>query len=68
MVGSRSQVVRQYRRVCSILRTELAVPPLPETDAVYRTAIALTVERSADLAAGRAYKRPTLARVLAPTA
>jgi DNA-binding SARP family transcriptional activator len=71
MVGSRSQVVRQYRRLCAILRTELAVPPLPETDATYRAAIARTVERSghiADRAAGRVYERPTLARVLAPTA
>jgi len=68
MVGSRSQVVRQYRRLCDILRTELAVPPLPETDATYRAAIDLTVERSADVAAGRAYKRPVLTRVLAGTA
>ena len=68
MVGSRSQVIRQYRRLSAILRTELAVPPLPETDATYRAAIARTIERSADVAAGRAYKRPSLARVLAPTA
>jgi DNA-binding SARP family transcriptional activator len=70
MVGSRSQVVRQYRRLCAILRTELAVPPLPETDATYRVAIARTVERSAATAVrsdGR-FDRPTLARVLAPTA
>jgi DNA-binding SARP family transcriptional activator len=67
LVGSRSQVVRQYRRLCDILRTELAVLPLPETDAIYRAAIARTVERSADRAA-RTYQRPTLARVLAPTA
>jgi DNA-binding SARP family transcriptional activator len=49
--GSRSQVVRQYRRLCDVLRAELAVPPLPETDAVYREAITRTVERSADRAA-----------------
>ena len=67
LVGSRSQVVRQYRRLCNTLRTELAVPPLPETDAIYRTAIARTVERSTTLA-DRSYKRPSLARVLAPTA
>jgi DNA-binding SARP family transcriptional activator len=67
MVGSRSQVVRQYRRLCDILRTELAVAPLPETDATYREAIARTIERSAELAQ-RTYKRPALARVLAPTA
>ena len=67
MVGSRSQVVRQYRRLGDILRTELAVPPLPETDAIYHAAIARTVERSAELA-NRTYKRPALARVLASTA
>jgi DNA-binding SARP family transcriptional activator len=70
MVGSRSQVVRQYRRLCHILRTELAVPPLPETDAAYRAAIARTVERSAATAGAGSpgYERPRLARVLAPTA
>jgi DNA-binding SARP family transcriptional activator len=71
MVGSRSQVVRQYRRLCGILRAELAVRPLPETEAMYRAAIARTIERSArvaDRAAGRSYERPRLARVLAPTA
>ena len=67
LVGSRSQVVRQYRRLCNTLRTELAVPPLPETDAIYRTAIARTVERSTAVA-NPTYKRPALARVLAPTA
>jgi DNA-binding SARP family transcriptional activator len=71
MVGSRSQVVRQYRRLCDILRTELAVAPLPETDATYLAAIARTVERSADRAgrvAGRQYDRRVIARVLAPSA
>jgi DNA-binding SARP family transcriptional activator len=67
LVGSRSQVVRQYRRVCAILRAELAVPPLPETDATYRTAVARAVERSSEVA-DRMYKRPSLTRVLAPTA
>jgi DNA-binding SARP family transcriptional activator len=71
MVGSRSQVVRQYRRLCDILRTELAVRPLPETDAIFRAAIQRTVARSADRAAGmggRVFDRPPIARVLAPTA
>ncbi len=68
LIGSRSQVVRQYRRLCDTLRTELAVAPLPETDATYRAAIARTVERSTELAAARTYKRPALASVLAPTA
>jgi DNA-binding SARP family transcriptional activator len=71
--GSRSQVVRQYRRVCDVLRTELAVTPLPETEAIYRTALANAVrrskERAADLApsrgARRVFDRSTLARVLA---
>jgi DNA-binding SARP family transcriptional activator len=67
MSGSRSQVVRQYRRLCDILRAELAVQPLPETDATYRAAIAKTIERSADRA-GRKYERPAIARILAPTA
>jgi DNA-binding SARP family transcriptional activator len=44
--GTRSQVVRQYRRVCSILWSELAVAPLPETDAVYRTALTVATARS----------------------
>ena len=48
--GSRSQVVRQYRRVCAILRTELAVPPLPETDAAYRMALLVAASRSRDRA------------------
>lgn len=68
LAGSRSQVVRQYRRLCDILRTELSVPPLPETQAAYREAIARTVERSAARAAGIEFKRPVLARVLVPTA
>jgi DNA-binding SARP family transcriptional activator len=65
LVGSRSQVVRQYRRLCSILRTELAVPPLPETQALYRAAIARTIERSSTRAAGIDFNRPILSRVLA---
>jgi DNA-binding SARP family transcriptional activator len=44
--GSRSQVVRQYRRLCGILRSELSVTPLPETDATYRAALAATAKRS----------------------
>jgi DNA-binding SARP family transcriptional activator len=77
--GSRSQVVRQYRRVCEVLRTELAVGPLPETEATYRAALAATVRRSKDRAASiaaetdrrgprRVFDRSTLTRVLAPSA
>ena len=75
--GTRSQVVRQYRRLCEVLRTELAVAPLPETDATYRTALANTIRRSQDRAAAmaadpaargarRVFDRSTLARVLSP--
>lgn len=44
--GTRSQVVRQYRRLRAVLRRELDVDPLPETDAVYRRALGQTVEAS----------------------
>jgi DNA-binding SARP family transcriptional activator len=49
--GSRSQVVRQYRRLCVVLARELDETPLPETDATYRAALARTVERSRETAA-----------------
>jgi DNA-binding SARP family transcriptional activator len=75
--GTRSQVVRQYRRLSEVLRTELAVAPLPETDATYRTALADTVRRSKERAAAMAaeqsrvgrhvFDRSKLARVLAPS-
>jgi DNA-binding SARP family transcriptional activator len=55
VAGSRSQVVRQYRRVCSILRSELAVSPLPETDATYRVALAVAASRSRERAATVTY-------------
>ena len=50
--GSRSQVVRQYRRLCTVLARELDERPLPETDAIYRLALARTVERSLARAVG----------------
>ena len=76
--GSRSQVVRQYRRLSEVLRTELAVAPLPETDETYRMALAATIRRSRERAAAladdakgrgsrRVFDRSTLARVLAPS-
>jgi DNA-binding SARP family transcriptional activator len=68
MTGTRSQVIRQYRRLCGVLRTELAVAPLPETQATYQAALARTVDRSADRVARRVFERPVLTRVLAPTA
>jgi DNA-binding SARP family transcriptional activator len=75
--GSRSQVVRQYRRLSDVLRNELAVSPLPETDAAYRAALDATLRRSRARAAAiapvqgrghRVFDRSTLARVLAPSA
>jgi DNA-binding SARP family transcriptional activator len=51
LVGSRSQVVRQYRRLQVVLGRELAERPLPETDATYRVALRRTVERSRERAA-----------------
>lgn len=50
--GTRSQVVRQYRRLCAVLARELDERPLPETDATYRAALLSAVERSRDRAAG----------------
>jgi DNA-binding SARP family transcriptional activator len=52
--GSRSQVVRQYRRLCAVLARELGETPLPETDAAFRIALRRTVERSHELAAAMA--------------
>ncbi len=49
--GTRSQVVRQYRRLCDVLARELAEAPLPETDATYRVALAQTIARSRERAA-----------------
>ncbi|HSL75447.1 MAG TPA: BTAD domain-containing putative transcriptional regulator [Candidatus Limnocylindrales bacterium] len=51
MTGTRSQVVRQYRRLCDVLDRELAEVPLPETDATYRSALAKTIARSRERAA-----------------
>ena len=51
LIGSRSQVIRQYRRLCEVLARELEESPLPETDATYRVAIARTVARSRERAA-----------------
>ena len=45
LTGSRSQVIRQYRRLCEVLARELEESPLPETDATYGVAIARSVAR-----------------------
>ena len=77
--GTRAQVVRQYRRLSEVLRTELAVAPLPETDEIYRGAMAATMRRSRDRAAAmtaqrtdrggrRVFDRSSLVRVLSPSA
>jgi DNA-binding SARP family transcriptional activator len=62
MVGTRSQVVRQYRRLCAVLDRELQVEPLPETDVAYRQALESTVERSRRLVA----QRPALLSTVRP--
>ena len=62
MVGTRSQVVRQYRRLCAVLDRELQVEPLPETDVAYRQALESTVERSRRLVA----RRPGLLSTIRP--
>jgi DNA-binding SARP family transcriptional activator len=46
--GSRSQAHRQYTRLRAMLASELAADPLPETEAVYRGALARTKSRSAE--------------------
>ena len=64
LYGSRSQVVRQYRRLCTVLARELDETPLPETDAIYRLALSRTVDRSLARAATLepvATARPALA-------
>ncbi len=68
LVGSRSQVVRQYRRVCAILRTELAVLPLPETDAAYRMALAAAATRSRERAAAVIYDPAPFTPILVSSA
>jgi DNA-binding SARP family transcriptional activator len=69
--GSRSQIVRQYRRLCGILRSELSVTPLPETDATYRAALARATARSHERLAELGYaarRQATFDRVLIPSA
>jgi DNA-binding SARP family transcriptional activator len=51
LLGTRSQVIRQYRRLQDVLERELAERPLPETEAIYRQALARTIERSRERAA-----------------
>jgi DNA-binding SARP family transcriptional activator len=51
LVGSRSQVVRQYRRLQGVLWRELAERPLPDTEAIYRQALDRTMRRALERAA-----------------
>jgi DNA-binding SARP family transcriptional activator len=46
LIGSRSQVIRQYRRLGGVLARELGERPLPDTEAVYRLALDRTMRRS----------------------
>jgi DNA-binding SARP family transcriptional activator len=51
LTGSRSQVVRQYRRLSEVLSRELDEPPLPDTEAIYRKALVQTMLRAQERAA-----------------
>ena len=64
--GSRSQVLRQYRRLAELLDRELGVEPLPETMATFASALAETVERSRLRAASVAFGARSLASSSAP--
>jgi DNA-binding SARP family transcriptional activator len=49
--GTRSQVIRQYRRLHDVLARELGEAPLPDTDAIYRQALERTLQRALEQAA-----------------
>jgi len=51
LIGSRSQVVRQYRRLRDVLGRELGETPLPDTDVIYRQALDRTMRRAMERAA-----------------
>jgi DNA-binding SARP family transcriptional activator len=51
LIGSRSQVVRQYRRLRDVLSRELGEAPLPDTEAIYRQALHRTMVRAQERAA-----------------
>ncbi len=50
-IGSRSQVVRQHRRLQDVLWRELGEAPLPDTEAIYRQALDSTMRRAVERAA-----------------
>jgi DNA-binding SARP family transcriptional activator len=61
-IGSRSQVLRQYRRLQALLEGEIGETPLPETVEAYRAAMADAVARSRRRVAASAFRRdPVLA-------
>lgn len=63
-IGSRSQVVRQYRRLRVVLERELGERPLPDTEAIYRQALDGTMRRALERAAQlEAEHRPILVAV-----
>ena len=51
LIGSRSQVVRQYRRLTTSSQRELGETPLPDTEAIYRQALDQTMRRATERAA-----------------
>ena len=50
LIGSRSQVVRQYQRLCEMLGRELGETPLPDTEVIFRQALDRTMQRAMDRA------------------
>jgi DNA-binding SARP family transcriptional activator len=55
--GSRSQVLRQFRRLEALLAGEIGEAPLPETIAAFRAAMAASVVRSRRRAAAASFRR-----------
>jgi len=55
--GSRSQVLRQYRRLETLLAGEIGEAPLPETIETYRAAMAAAVVRSRSRVAAAGFRR-----------
>jgi DNA-binding SARP family transcriptional activator len=59
--GRRSQVLRQYRRLRDLLRRELDVDPLPETEAALRAALRDSEAHSAEAVLREALRAPMAA-------
>ncbi len=64
LLGTRSQVVRQYRHLRDILERELDEAPLPDTEAIYRQALDRTMQRAIDRAAHLEPERPPVLTVV----